>query len=202
MSTAAQQDLTTANSLGTGDFVWYELRTTDAKGAEDFYTHVVGWQTKPSGRPQWRSIYAIFSWRLQCGRTDAAIPRNAWGWDATVVGGFYRGKRRRCLSRRSSEGGRQIALPAAGYSRGRPLGVGQDPQGASLMLFKGSREAPPAPAMGTPVQLVGMSSPLTMEMRRGNSIPKRLGGTKIVRWIWDRWACTGCSITAARGSEA
>ena len=51
MSTAAQQEVTTPVKANTGDFVWHELRTTDAKGAQDFYTHVVGWQANPSGDP-------------------------------------------------------------------------------------------------------------------------------------------------------
>ncbi len=51
MSTAAQQEVTTPVKATTGNFVWHELRTTDAKGAQDFYTHVVGWQAKRSGDP-------------------------------------------------------------------------------------------------------------------------------------------------------
>ena len=30
-----------------GDFVWYELMTTDPAGAQDFYKDVVGWGTAP-----------------------------------------------------------------------------------------------------------------------------------------------------------
>jgi len=51
MSTTAQQEVNTPASVTTGDFVWHELRTTDAKGAEAFYTHVIGWKTKNSGDP-------------------------------------------------------------------------------------------------------------------------------------------------------
>jgi len=51
MSTTAQQQVTTPVKAATGDFVWHELRTTDTKGAQDFYTHVVGWVAKPSGDP-------------------------------------------------------------------------------------------------------------------------------------------------------
>ena len=29
-----------------GRFVWYELLTTDPKGAIDFYTKVIGWKTQ------------------------------------------------------------------------------------------------------------------------------------------------------------
>jgi predicted enzyme related to lactoylglutathione lyase len=42
MSTTAQQEVKTPASVTTGDFVWHELRTTDAKGAAAFYTHVIG----------------------------------------------------------------------------------------------------------------------------------------------------------------
>ena len=51
MSTTAQQEVNTSANVTTGNFVWHELRTTDAKGAEDFYTHVVGWKAKSSGDP-------------------------------------------------------------------------------------------------------------------------------------------------------
>ncbi len=34
-----------------GNFVWYELMTTDAKAAEGFYTAVVGWSAKDAGMP-------------------------------------------------------------------------------------------------------------------------------------------------------
>jgi hypothetical protein len=33
MSTAARQEVTTPVKAANGDFVWHELRTTDAKGA-------------------------------------------------------------------------------------------------------------------------------------------------------------------------
>src|SRR5215475_11860120 len=32
-----------------GDFVWYELNTTDVKGAIKFYKEIVGWGTEPFG---------------------------------------------------------------------------------------------------------------------------------------------------------
>jgi uncharacterized protein len=34
-----------------GDFIWYELLTTDADAAADFYGAVVGWTSSPSGQP-------------------------------------------------------------------------------------------------------------------------------------------------------
>ena len=32
-----------------GKFVWYDLMTSDSKGAEEFYTRVIGWTAKDSG---------------------------------------------------------------------------------------------------------------------------------------------------------
>ena len=34
-----------------GDFIWYELLTTDADAAGDFYGKVVGWTSTSSGQP-------------------------------------------------------------------------------------------------------------------------------------------------------
>lgn len=34
-----------------GDFIWYELLTSDADAAGDFYGKVVGWTSQPSGQP-------------------------------------------------------------------------------------------------------------------------------------------------------
>lgn len=34
-----------------GDFIWYELMTSDADAAGSFYSAVVGWTTKASGQP-------------------------------------------------------------------------------------------------------------------------------------------------------
>jgi predicted enzyme related to lactoylglutathione lyase len=34
-------------NTNTGDFVWYELMTTDPSAASAFYTHVIGWNTQP-----------------------------------------------------------------------------------------------------------------------------------------------------------
>jgi hypothetical protein len=34
----------------SGNFIWYELLTSDTEAAEDFYTHVVGWGAQDSGQ--------------------------------------------------------------------------------------------------------------------------------------------------------
>jgi uncharacterized protein len=42
-----------------GDFIWYELLTSDADAAGDFYGRVVGWTSTPSGQPD--MDYRFFS---------------------------------------------------------------------------------------------------------------------------------------------
>ena len=39
-----------------GNFVWYDLMSTDAKAAEAFYRGVVGWRMQDAGMPD-RSVY-------------------------------------------------------------------------------------------------------------------------------------------------
>ena len=43
-----------------GDFIWYELMTSDADGARDFYSAVVGWdiETKSDAPMDYRMISA------------------------------------------------------------------------------------------------------------------------------------------------
>ena len=42
-----------------GDFIWYELLTSDADAAADFYGHVIGWSSQSSGQPD--MDYRFFS---------------------------------------------------------------------------------------------------------------------------------------------
>ncbi|MEM8695190.1 MAG: VOC family protein [Pseudomonadota bacterium] len=42
-----------------GDFIWYELMTTDAQAATDFYGAVIGWDAEISGQPE--MPYHLFS---------------------------------------------------------------------------------------------------------------------------------------------
>ncbi|WP_404336984.1 VOC family protein [Sphingomonas sp. MMS12-HWE2-04] len=45
-----------------GTPIWYELMTSDADAAQDFYTHVVGWTAAPfPGAPEGAPDYRIFS---------------------------------------------------------------------------------------------------------------------------------------------
>lgn len=45
--------------MSNGDFVWYELNTTDARGAGAFYCNVIGWTAQDAGNPD--ADYTILS---------------------------------------------------------------------------------------------------------------------------------------------
>lgn len=77
--------------VGEGGFVWYELMTSNAAAAQDFYTGVASWTAVTSGVP---ARYTL----LKVGERQAAgvmeIPSGAEGWrrrDASI----------RCRSRRA-----------------------------------------------------------------------------------------------------
>ena len=151
MSTIAQQEVKTPASVTTGDFVWHELRTTDAKGAAAFYTHVIGWKIKDSGDPA-GVPYKLFS----VGGLDAAgllelnQPMLDGGMRPAWVG-FIGVKDVDADAKRVEQAGGKLHCPPQDIPGiGRWASV-EDPQGAAFLLFKGSPDyAPSRPPMGTP----------------------------------------------------
>jgi predicted enzyme related to lactoylglutathione lyase len=151
MSTTAQQEVNTPASVTTGDFVWHELRTTDAKGAEAFYTHVGGWKTKDSGDPG-GIPYKLFSvgGLDTAGMMELTKPMLDGGLRPGWVG-FIGVKDVDADAKRVEQaGGKLHCAPQDIPGVGRWASV-EDPQGAAFLLFKGSRDyAPPRPPIGTP----------------------------------------------------
>lgn len=151
MSTATQQETTTSAKAGTGDFVWHELRTTDAKGAEDFYTHVVGWRAKNSGDPG-GIPYTLLS---VDDRNTAGLmqltPQMLEGGMRPAWVGFIGVDDVDAYARRVEQAGGKLHCPPQDIPTiGRFASV-EDPQGAAFLLFKGSLEyAPPRPPAGAP----------------------------------------------------
>lgn len=126
-------------------FVWYELMTTDTKGATAFYTRVVGWQAADAGQPGME--YTL----LKAGGNNAAglmtLPREACdagarpGWigyvgvddlDAMLV--------------RLTQAGGAVHRPAMDIPGIGRLAVVADPQNATFCLFQPSGPGEPAAA--------------------------------------------------------
>ncbi|HEY0759718.1 MAG TPA: VOC family protein [Acidisarcina sp.] len=156
MSTIAQQEISTptpaapSTPRSIGNFVWYELRTPDAKGAEDFYTHVVGWKTKSFGDPN--APYTL----LSAGGPDMAgmmqmTPEMAAGGATPAWVGFIGVDDVDAYARRVEEAGGKLHIPPQDIPTVGRFASAEDPQGAEFLLFKGNLSAPPPrdPA-GTP----------------------------------------------------
>ena len=151
MSTVAQQQPNTSAKTSTGDFVWHELRTTDAKGAEDFYTHVVGWQAKGSGDPGGMPYTLLSTGGLDTAGLMQLTPQMLEGGMKPAWVGFIGVDDVDSYAKRVEQAGGKLHCPPQDIPTiGRFASV-EDPQGAAFLLFKGSLDAPPPrPAVGTP----------------------------------------------------
>ena len=124
-----------------GNFVWYELMTTDAKAAEAFYTAVVGWAAKDAGMPN--MSYTL----LSAGDAQVAgmmtMPPEVCeaGWKPGWVGHIGVDDVDAYTKRVSQAGGKVHREPTDIPGIGR-FSVVADPQGASYMMFQGSGEMP------------------------------------------------------------
>lgn len=129
------------------DFVWFELVTTDAKAAGDFYKTVIGWGSEMSSGPA--GPYTIFkAGQIPVGGMleMQGVPP---GWLGYVgvddVDGFAR--------KVEAAGGAVHKAPQDIPDVGR-FAVVADPQGAMFVLFKGALDQdPPRPAPMSPGSL-------------------------------------------------
>jgi predicted enzyme related to lactoylglutathione lyase len=125
-----------------GKFVWYELMTTDAKAAEDFYRGVIGWEAKDAGMSD-MSYTILSAAETPVGGLMALPPeacakgaRPGWaGYVAVEDVDAY-------ADRVKKAGGSIHRAPSDIPNVGR-FAVVADPQGAVFMLFKGNAGAEP-----------------------------------------------------------
>ena len=137
-------------SASHGNFVWYDVMTTDTKAAESFYRAVMGWDAKNSGMPG--VSYTLLSMGPAMVGGLMPIPedarragvRPAWmGYVGVDDVDAY-------AKRVKSAGGAIHRDPEDIPSIGR-FAVAGDLDGAGFIIFKGtSDEAPPPAPGGTP----------------------------------------------------
>ncbi|MGJ4854287.1 VOC family protein [Labrys sp. La1] len=132
-----------------GDFVWYELMTTDVKGAAAFYAAVLGWEAADSGMPG--PAYMLFSNKgaLVAGLMDippdAAARNTPPNWSGFVAADDVDAS----AAEVTRLGGKIYRAPDDIPGIGR-FAIAADPDGAVFGLFKGQGEAPEMPGLGTP----------------------------------------------------
>jgi predicted enzyme related to lactoylglutathione lyase len=136
-------------SVKPGQFVWYEVMTTNVPAATSFYHDVVGWNAKDSGMPG--QSYTLLSAGPAMVGGLMPIPDEAIAMGAGPCWTGYI-----AVDDVDAGAGR---VKAAGGAVHRPPGdipgVGRfavvaDPHGAVFILFKGMGEEPHKPAPGTP----------------------------------------------------
>ncbi|MCJ2080436.1 VOC family protein [Methylobacterium sp. J-090] len=138
-----------------GQFIWYELMTTDVAAAEAFYRHVVGWDASPAG------IEGVAYTRFSTGPTPVAglmtLPEGAGGrpgWIGSIA--VVDVDASAAAVKRA--GGAIHCPPTEIPGIGRFAGVA-DPHGAAFLLFaagpSSDEDCAPPPAGSTAPGHVG-----------------------------------------------
>ena len=130
-----------ANSQG--NFVWYELMTTDVAAAAKFYSAVTGWTTSDAGHPTmpYTLVHAgkpaIGGMMVLPDEARAQGARPSWIGYVSVddVDAF---------AKKVTQAGGKIHRPPSDIPQVGRFAVVADPQGAAFVLFKGSAEMHPS----------------------------------------------------------
>jgi predicted enzyme related to lactoylglutathione lyase len=125
-----------------GNFVWYDVMTTDCDAAEAFYRAVIGWEIRDSGMTD-RSYRILSAGALMVGglmpipeHARAAGVRPAWmGYIAVDDVDAYAG--------RVADTGGSVHRPPEDIPGVGRFAVVADPHGAGFMLFRGIGEQAP-----------------------------------------------------------
>jgi predicted enzyme related to lactoylglutathione lyase len=133
-----------------GDFFWYDLMTTDAQSAQDFYRHVVGWDTQDAGVPG--TDYTVLAVNGRGVAGLMAIPDHELKarMPPCWMGYVEVDDVDECLAAIGRAGGRTLraTVEIPGVIR---FAVVADPQGAAFLVAKGLDPSEPPPlAAGTP----------------------------------------------------
>lgn len=137
-------------SYKPGQFVWYDVMTTDPKGAESFYCDVIGWSAKDSGMSN--HPYTIFSAGAEMVGGLMPIPAEARAMGARPAwSGYILVDNVDAYAERVKAAGGAIHRPPDYIPGVGRFAVAADPHGAVFILFTdaGGAQGEPA-AAGTP----------------------------------------------------
>ena len=133
----------------TGNFVWYELMTTDLGAAESFYRDVIGWGARDAKIPGLR--YTLFTIETTPAAGMMELPPEARDADVRPdwIGYVAVDDVDAFAKRLRQAGGKVDHGPENIPDIGR-FAIVADPQGASFALFKGGMEEAHAPSHSAP----------------------------------------------------
>lgn len=157
-----------------GKFGWYELMTSDTKGAGKFYCDVVGWSTEemPSSDGHGYTTFNV-------GNVGIAGMLNVPGHSGWI--GYIAVEDVDAHAEKIVEAGGKLLRPATDIPGMLRFAVMQDPQGAAIVIFT------PNPAMPTPQRpapptagTVGWHELYTTDLEAGYEFYQKLfGWTKL-----------------------
>lgn len=134
-----------------GNFVWYDLITTDAKAAESFYKSVLDWEAKDAGVAKPYTIFSVGETRV-AGMMQIDQHECPAGMQPCWSGYIWVDDVDACAGKIEAAGGR-VRRPGEDIPGVGRFAVVADPDGAVFQLFKdagGEPMTPPAPgAHGT-----------------------------------------------------
>ncbi len=198
MSTTAQQEVTTPTQTTTGNFVWHELRTTDTKAAEAFYTHVIGWQAKGSGDPAGVPYTLLSAGDLDTAGLMGLTPEMVEGGMKPGWVGFIGVDDVDGYAKRVEQGGGKLHCPPMDIPNCRPLRLGGRPARRGVPTVQGQSQVLTAPPpVGTPGAVGWNELSANDEGSAWAFYSSIFGWSEDKQWIWARWAPTGFSTTAA-----
>jgi uncharacterized protein len=129
-----------------GDFIWYELLTSDADAAGDFYGKVVGWTSVGSGQPG--VDYRFFS------SGDGSDMKDGVGGYMTITPEMAQGGARPgwlgyiavdnvdASAASITAAGGSVLMPAMDLENVGRMAMVADPQGAPFYIMKGASDEP------------------------------------------------------------
>jgi hypothetical protein len=133
-------------STSQGQFVWFELMTTDTAAATAFYSKVIGWEARDPGPPH--QGYTILSaGTVGVGGLMELPPRVREAGGQPCWTGYITVDDLEAMAARVVEAGGSIHHEPSDIPEVGRFAVVADPQGASFILFKplaGGMGAPPA----------------------------------------------------------
>jgi uncharacterized protein len=127
-----------------GDFIWYELLTTDADAAGDFYGKVVGWTSIVSGQPG--MDYRFFSsgdgsdMKDGVGGYMAITEEMAVGGALPAWVGCIRVDDVDASTQSITDAGGSLLMPAMDLDGVGRMAMVADPQGAPFYVMKGASD--------------------------------------------------------------
>jgi uncharacterized protein len=165
-------------ATSTGQFVWHELMTTDAKAALAFYGHVVGWTSQAMPMPDGEAYHVLEAGgRGMGGLVEISKEQRSAGMRPGWLGYITSPDVDADVARLKKAGG-TVHRPAADIPNVGRFAPVSDPQGAGFLLFKPKPPPGEIPQQASGVGAVGWAELTTTDWKAAFAFYSELFGWK------------------------